>query len=144
MGLREEVAEFVAKAKPFASIDAAGIEKLAAIAQEASFQPNETIVEQGAAANVLYVVVKGGVRVITDGRDEDHEVARLGAWQFFGEMGILNDEPRAASVRAIGDTRCLTFDKRALLPILEEYPKVLHSLGALGVERAAKLADIEE
>lgn len=92
-------------------------------------------------SRLFYIIVQGGVRVVAEAADAA-EVARLGAGQFFGEMGILNEEPRSASVRAIGETRCLLFDKTPLLAILEDYPQILHGLGAVSVQRASKLSEI--
>lgn len=92
-------------------------------------------------ARIFYMIVQGGVRVVAEHGAEGTEVARLGSGQFFGEMGILNEEPRSASVRAIGETRCLLFEKGPLLAVLQHYPQVLHALANVSVERAGKLED---
>lgn len=141
---RTEIERFKTNAKLFSSLDAAGVARLADIARKITYKPNDTVVEQGAAADTFFIIVQGGVRVITDGRDEDKEVARLGIGGFFGEMGILNDEPRSATIRAIGDTSCLVFDKADVLAVFEDYPQILHGLGSIGVERGGKLVDAQE
>jgi CRP-like cAMP-binding protein len=141
---RPEVERFKTLTKLFSTLDAAGVERLASIAETKAFKPAETIIAVGQLADRFYVVVRGGVRVIAKGKDEGKEVARLGPGQFFGEMGILNDEPRTADVNAIGDTVCLAFEKNALLLVLEDYPQIMHTLGAVGVERAGRLVDALE
>ncbi len=133
---------FRAANKNFEAIDGAGLERLADCAMDVSFQPNTAIIKQGQTAKTLYLIVRGSVRVLTEGKPEPIEIARLGAGSFFGEMGVLNDEPRTASVVAIDDVRCLAFDKPELMAVLEDYPKVLHALGSVGVVRAGHLADI--
>jgi len=138
---RPEVERFKTLSKLFSTLDAPGVERLVAIAKATSYPPNETIVAVGQAADTFYVIVHGGVRVVAVGKDEGKEVARLGPGQFFGEMGILNDEPRTADVRAIGEVHCLVFEKAGFLAVLEDYPQILHTLGAVGVERAGKLVD---
>lgn len=141
---RPEVERFKTLTKLFSTLDAKGVERLASIAQSASYKPNDLIIGVGQPADTFYVIVQGGVRVIAKGKDEGKEVARLAAGQFFGEMGILNDEPRTADVRAIGDVICLVFAKDEFLAVLEDYPQIMHTLGAVGVERAGKLVDALE
>lgn len=136
-----ELQRIVAASALFSGMDARGVQRLADIARTETFRPNETIVQEGAMSRLFYIIVQGGVRVIAEAADAA-EVARLGAGQFFGEMGILNEEPRSASVRAIGETRCLLFDKTPLLAILEDYPQILHGLGAVSVQRASKLSEV--
>jgi len=130
--------------KLFSTLDETGVERLVAIATSAKYIPNDTIVAVGQAADTFYVVVHGGVRVVAVGKEEGKEVARLGPGQFFGEMGILNDEPRTADVRAIGEVHCLVFEKDPFLAVIEDYPQIMHTLGAVGVERAGKLVDALE
>ena len=123
----------------FAALDEPGLRLLSEAAMDVSFQPETAIIKQGQTAKTFYIIVRGRVRVVADG----NEVARLGPGNFFGEMGVMNDEPRTASVIALEDVRCLAFDKAALMGALEAYPKVLHALAAVGVERAGKLADVQ-
>ena len=134
---------FRAANKDFAAIDAHGLGRLAEVAMDVSFQPNTAIIRQGQTAKTCYVIVRGTVRVMTDAKPEPTEVARLGPGSFFGEMGVLNDEPRTASVVAVDEVRCLAFDKAGLLSVLEDYPKILHALGTVGVVRAGHLADAQ-
>ena len=141
---RPEVERFKTLSKLFSTLDASGVERLVSIAKAAAYKPNQVIVGVGQTADTFFVIVHGGVRVVAVGKDQGKEVARLGAGQFFGEMGILNDEPRTADVRAIGEVQCLVFEKAGFLAVLEDYPQILHTLGAVGVERAGKLVDALE
>lgn len=147
---RPEVQRFKTLSKLFSTLDDAGVERLVAIAKAVKYEPAATIIHIGQAADTFYVIVHGGVRIVA-GKDADkivddvpagQEVARLGPGQFFGEMGIMNDEPRTADVRAIGEVHCLVFDKDRFLAVIEDYPQIMHTLGAVGVERAGKLVDV--
>ena len=68
----------------------------------------EMLIKQGEQGVGLYVVVSGEVKIVkkTAGGDE-LEVAHHGAGEFFGEMAVLDDAPRSASVIAVVDTACL-------------------------------------
>jgi CRP-like cAMP-binding protein len=140
---RADLDRFKANSKLFSIMDEAGISRMAKVAQNAVFRPSSVIIKEGERGNTFYLIVQGGVRVMTEGLDEPKEVARLAAGQFFGEMAVLNDEPRTASVMAIGETRCLAFEKEAVLAILQDYPKIRQVLGLVGLKRAEQLIDAQ-
>ena len=107
-------------------------------------RPNATIIKEGERGNTFYVIVQGGVRVLAQGLNEEaKEVARLGAGAFFGEMAVFNDEPRTASVTAIGEVQCFAFEKQAVLDILHDYPRIKQVLGLVGLKRAEHLIDVQ-
>src|SRR5207244_4841936 len=64
----------------------------------------ESIIRQGEPGDALYVVVRGEVAVSLDGVGE---VATLGEGSFFGELALLTEQPRQATVSAIGEVELL-------------------------------------
>ena len=62
--------------------------------------------------NCLYGVQEGKVEVINETRDGEIKVAELGETEFFGEMGLFENDVRSCTVRAVGDAKILTVDKR--------------------------------
>jgi CRP/FNR family cyclic AMP-dependent transcriptional regulator len=71
----------------------------------------DTIFREGDAAHDMFVVLEGEVEVLKRSRKErDHRVAILGATDCFGEMSLVDVQPRSATVRALASTRllCLT------------------------------------
>jgi CRP-like cAMP-binding protein len=87
------------------------------------FGSGEYIIRQGESATALYILLRGRVLVERE-RDGTVEVLReLGPYAFFGEVALLEDSERTASVKALDETECL------LLPfwqfnVIEEYPHV--------------------
>ena len=66
-----------------------------------TFEPGATIIRQGALGDTFFVILEGGVEVLWQRPDGATVlVARLGPGQFFGEMALLGDGRRLASVRA--------------------------------------------
>jgi CRP-like cAMP-binding protein len=65
---------------------------------------------QGEAGNTMYVVVQGEVGVVVDGK----EVAVLGEGEHFGEIALVDNQPRSASVVARGFGMLLAIDRDAL------------------------------
>ena len=71
------------------------------------------IVRQGTPADTFYIVVDGEVAVIHEENGRDRQVATLRRGQFFGEMAILRDMPRTATVRALTPATLMTLDREA-------------------------------
>jgi CRP-like cAMP-binding protein len=93
-----------------------------------TYREGELIVRQGEMGNCMYVLQKGEVEVLF--RDGDKEVclAVLTEGDFFGEMGLFEQEVRSASVRALGDVRALTIDKRTFLRKVHEDPSLAFNI----------------
>lgn len=108
----------------FQSIEPADLDGLAAVAEVVSFQPGASIVEIGDTGRSLYVIVEGSVRVLYPGRNSNFELARLGPGDFFGEMAILNDKPRSATVQAQTPVRALRLDKDAFARHVSRSPEL--------------------
>ena len=77
-----------------------------------SWADGEAIVRQGEVGNSMYVVQAGEVEVLRETEDGEVRLAVLEAGDFFGEMSIFEREVRSATVRARGEARVLTVDKR--------------------------------
>jgi CRP-like cAMP-binding protein len=73
----------------------------------ASYPPGEEIVVQGQPADAFYAIGSGQVEVLEDGR----QVARLGPGSYFGEIALLMDSPRTATVRSTTPARAYRLDR---------------------------------
>ncbi len=101
-------------------------ELLGAIAEastEASFARNETIIREHDLSTSLFVILEGRVKVSLV-RQEGREaiLAMLGAGDFFGDMSLLDNEPRSASVIAIAPTRVLILTRNDFARLLGSRP----------------------
>ena len=90
-----------------------------------NFGPGELIVEEGHTGNGLYLIVSGNVEAIKGlGTEQQQIVNKLGAGEVFGEMALLGEWPRTATVRAVDNVECLGIDRWVFLAQLERQPKV--------------------
>jgi len=80
------------------------------IVSERMVERGETIVQAGEIGDTLYVVVRGTVAVMV----EEKEFATLGEGEHFGELALVDDEPRSATIWAKEDTHLLAIERNAL------------------------------
>jgi nitrite reductase/ring-hydroxylating ferredoxin subunit len=130
----------------FADLDPGSIERLEAFSFRRTFAPGEVIVEEGHTGNGLYVVLSGTVDVIV-GLKSDHprRVAVLHEGEPFGEMALLGDWKRSASVQAVDEVECLGLDRWAFLAHLRNEPnlaiRMLQMIANRLMETNQKLAE---
>jgi serine/threonine protein phosphatase PrpC/CRP-like cAMP-binding protein len=89
--------------------------KIANLTDVRHFVADESIFEEGAEGDELFVVLKGRVAV----RKGDTVIVELGQGEHFGEMALLDRGPRSASVRAIEETKLLAMKRRDFLGIVK-------------------------
>jgi CRP-like cAMP-binding protein/predicted MFS family arabinose efflux permease len=88
----------------FTSASRTALERLAAAAEEQSLPAGTRVIEEGAAADAFYVLTDGQVRVSAIGElGGDQQLRTMGPGEYFGEIGLLEQSPRTASVKAIDD-----------------------------------------
>jgi CRP/FNR family cyclic AMP-dependent transcriptional regulator len=114
VGLAEREAA-LARAPLFASLPKRALRRLAGVAGVTERRQGVTVVKEGAAGSVFYVILEGRVKVVRKGRT----IARLKAGDFFGEMSLLDDQPRTASVVTEEPSTFLTLSARDFRAALE-------------------------
>ena len=83
----------------FAVLDEAQVAALAGVMVRRSFPKNRTVMQAGDPTDSLYIILNGRTKVqMADDEGKEVILAALGPGEFFGEMGLMDDEPRAASV----------------------------------------------
>jgi CRP-like cAMP-binding protein len=108
----------------FRDCSAEVLEQLAGATAEFAFPADSPIVQQGQVGNGLYIIISGGARIVA-GSDE---LARLGPGDFFGELSVIDQRPRAATAYALGDTTCLALASWDLMAVLEREPVLAMNL----------------
>lgn len=88
------------------------------------YTDGDIIVRQGETGDTMYEILEGQVEVLEESSEEPLRLAVLQKGDFFGEMAIFEREARSATVRALGDVRALTIDKKNLLRRISEDPSL--------------------
>lgn len=105
-----------------------------------NYRSGEVIVMQGESGDCMYVIQSGQVEVMQRLGSEEVRLAVLGPGDFFGEMALFEREVRSATVRALGEARVLTVDKRTFMNRVHEDPSLAYRLVQTLSQRLRKLS----
>lgn len=83
-----------------------------------TYKDGEQIIQQGDAADGMYFVEEGDVRITMTTNNEDKEISRVSVGRYFGELALVTKKPRAASVYALGNVRLAFLDVEAFERLL--------------------------
>jgi Cyclic nucleotide-binding domain len=87
-----------------------------------TFEPGAVIFRQGTEGDSAYFIHEGEVEVVREEDAKETVLAKLGKDQYFGEMALLSDAPRNATVRAVARTRVAALGKSNFLTLLSVLP----------------------
>ena len=99
------------------------LEEISAKGVVRTFNQGDTVFEEGAQARSLFVIRHGTVHIRRSGKKDDVDVVRLGGGAHFGEMPLVNDEPRSASAVALERSELLEIGYDVLQAQLEQHPQ---------------------
>ena len=116
-------AEVLARLPLFAGVGKRQLRRIAGLAQVRDYDAGDTIVKEGGAADGFYLILEGRARVATSGR-----ARTLQTGSYFGEMALLDGEPRSATVTAISGVRAMRLPRRPFLQLLQKEPSIALAL----------------
>ncbi|PKL79847.1 MAG: hypothetical protein CVV27_01205 [Candidatus Melainabacteria bacterium HGW-Melainabacteria-1] len=122
----------------FEGFDAGLLEDLALNLRPLAYMPGQQIFGEGESGDTLYVVARGKVGVYLEGQSE--ALSQLEQGQVFGEMALLDQAPRTASVRSEGYCQLYELERAALETIWAREPRLQQRLQALAASRREGLA----
>ena len=131
------VSTTVLKSVPmFVSFSQDELRALAPMITRRSAPRGAAIMREGDAIDFLYIVISGRLKVMMGEADGKETILSiLGPGEFFGEMGLIDDNPRSASVIAIEGTELLALAKRAFRRCLVEKPELAMAVMRVLVRR---------
>jgi CRP-like cAMP-binding protein len=108
----------------FAEIPARALAELVPIVSEVRREAGEVVLEKGDPGDNMYVIVEGQVRV----HDGAHTLNYLGQGDVFGEMTLLDPEPRMATVTAVVDTHLLRLHRHPFHSLMAGHPEMAQGI----------------
>ena len=117
---RERITQLLAQTRLFAGVDAEGLARVAARITEVDVPADRVIARQGEIGTGFFIIASGTVRVVRDGK----MLAELGPGDFFGELSVLDGQPRNAQVISTEPTTCLGLATWEFEAVVSEQPSV--------------------
>jgi CRP-like cAMP-binding protein len=105
------------------------------------YEDGQILIRQGEVGDCMYVIQKGQVAVFREKDGHEVGLAVLGEGEILGEMAVFEREVRSATVRALGEVRALTVDKKNFLRRIREDPSLGFRLMQLMSKRVRDLSN---
>lgn len=93
-----------------------------------TFQKGDEIIKTGDVGEEMFIIISGKTDVIIGSSGKEQVVATLGPGDYFGEMALLTDEPRSATIKAVEPCETFVLFKNEFDVILERYPSIALSM----------------
>ena len=117
---KEAVIAMLEKNALWAGLDKKDLEAIVKASDEKKFETGDIILGKGEGGVGFYLIMDGAVDVKSDSK----VLAKLGPGQFFGEMAVLDNQPRSADVVAAGPSRCFIISEWSFKALISQNPRI--------------------
>lgn len=129
------IEEMLSKIPVFEKLEAKELRQVASIVHHRHYAKGEYVFYQGDPGLGMYVVERGKVGIVVGDNGTQQEVTQMDDGDFFGEIALLDESPRSASVIVKEDSQLIGFFRPDLFAIIEKTPKT-------GLKIVMKLAEM--
>lgn len=130
---RNEKVELIKRAPLFSHASKRELQEVAQLADEIDLREGKEMTRQGQRGREFFVLLEGSADVVKDGR----RINTLGPGDFFGEIALVSDTPRTATVTATSPVRALVVTDRSFRRLLEDLPQMQTKVLTALAERLA-------
>ena len=123
MTLEEDV-ELLRNIPLFAKIEPSKLKLLAFTSQRLTFNPGDSLFKQGDSGDALYVIMEGDADVLVDTPGGQITVATMGKNDFVGDIAVLCDVPRTATVTATSQLTTMRITKELFFQLVCQFPQI--------------------
>ena len=116
--------DFLTRAPLFARLESRQLHRLAELCVPRSYEAGEEIVVEGSTGLGLFVITGGRVEVSRGSGDDKVVFAELGNGDLLGEMSLVDDQPRSATVRTLEPTTCLLITRGSFQSLVDREPEI--------------------
>lgn len=107
---------------------------IAGLLKELTLAANQTVFEKGERGDSMYIIVEGEAEALDEGR----MFTKMGARQVFGEMALLDGEPRTATIRTTQPTRLLRLDQEPFYELMDDRIEIARGVIHVLLQRLRK------
>jgi len=134
-----DVNSILAESELFSGLSDASLERIANHLKNVRFERGLVICREGDVGHAMYIIVAGSVSVSSDMGWGQRELDRKGPGAVFGEMALISNDVRSATVRAIDETECLQLDSRDFDTLLDLDPALAQRIAKIMTRRFSTL-----
>jgi CRP/FNR family transcriptional regulator, cyclic AMP receptor protein len=116
----------------FAQCSKAELQEIAAIADEIDIAEGKELTREGSPGREFFVIIEGTASVAQDG----DQINELGPGDFFGEVALVKDTPRTATVTATSPVRALVVTRQNFKRLIEQQPDIERTVLRALVDRS--------
>jgi CRP-like cAMP-binding protein len=135
---RDEKVRLISRIPLFGACSQAELARIAAITVQVDVPEDQVLIREGAPGDDFFVLVEGSADVLKGSRQR--RVARLGAGDFAGEIALLTNAPRTATVRTTSPVTTLRATRKGFTALLETSPKIQRKVLEALADRLAPTA----
>ena len=124
---REQYANFLENVPILESLKENERMEVAEALEQQQYKEGDIIIKEGDAGNTFYIIEKGSVKCVQQpsAGSEPVELCTLGTGDYFGEIALLTNRPRAASVIAVGDCKVLCIRRKTFMRVMGPVSELL-------------------
>ena len=116
----ENIVDMLEKSPLWSGLGKQDFKAIVKMAKQHKFESGEIIVKKGEEGTGFYLVLDGAVEIRSDG----NTISRLGPGHFFGEMSVVDAQPRSADVVAVEPSRVLVLSSWSFKSLVSERPRI--------------------
>ena len=122
--MAEGAVDLLQRVPLFSDLDRKELERIAASMKERTFSSGETVTAEGSSGVGFFLIESGNAKVTIGGEDR----RRLGPGDYFGEVALLNESARTATITAESDLKCYGLTSWEFRPLVETQPSIAWKL----------------
>ena len=122
--MAEGAVELLKRVPLFSDLDRKELERIAASMKQRTFSAGETVTAEGSSGVGFFVIESGNAKVTVGGQDR----RTLGPGDYFGEVALLNESARTATITADSDLKCYGLTSWEFRPLVETQPSIAWKL----------------
>lgn len=131
MAIRDEKVQLLKSVDIFSETPETVLTKISLALIKLALPPNRTVIQKGEMGDCMYIIYRGRVKI----HEEEHVIAEMETGKIFGELSLLDPEPRSASVTTLEETILYRLDQAIFYEIIARRPEVAQGIMRLLVHR---------
>lgn len=129
------IADFLRRLPLFAGLNDQDVQRLLDMAKPVTIQAGELLMEEGTPGDSAYIILDGELEILKRSGQQDVVIALRGSGEVIGEISLLDQSPRTASVRAMRDSHLLMIGQEAFQQLLTSSPSATRAVLRTIIER---------